>query len=298
MDTSGLEEWMDKHSIGAVVQDEDAFHYKFLSITQSPYIVYYQWLYDVLHKPLLAVVWPRRMTDYAKQVVKRLIEYAKNYDLATISWMADGVDRLVHEESIKQWIPTIAVLGWWLAHYLRSRDHGFMQKIVDNGWLVVSDFPLKQKPTHYTFPQRNRIVAGLSDVVFVPEASEKSGSLITVDYALSMNKPVYGAPHSLFVDTHMWLHRYIAEKHVKLVYDLEKFLDEYFSSAWSASVVHTNLSVEEKAIVMMFETYSSLSLQDIVSHMKKSSADVMHLLTLLELSWVVYQSAPGQYALA
>jgi|AntRauTorckE6833_2_1112554.scaffolds.fasta_scaffold346365_1 hypothetical protein len=42
MNTSGLEEWMDKHSLGAVVQDEDAFHYKFLSITQSPYIVYYQ----------------------------------------------------------------------------------------------------------------------------------------------------------------------------------------------------------------------------------------------------------------
>lgn len=51
------------------------------------------------------------MTDYAKQVVKRLIEYAKNYDMATVSGMADGVDRLVHEESIKQGIPTVAVLG-------------------------------------------------------------------------------------------------------------------------------------------------------------------------------------------
>ena len=151
-------------------------------------------MYEILHKPLLAVVWPRRMTDYAKQVVKRLIEYAKNYDMATVSGMADGVDRLVHEESIKQGIPTVAVLGWWLAHYLKSRDHSFMQKIVDNGWLVLSDFSLKQKPRHYIFPQRNRIVAGLSDVVFVPEASEKSGSLITVDYALSMNKSVYGAP--------------------------------------------------------------------------------------------------------
>ena len=66
---------------------------------------------------------------------------------------------------------------------------------------MLSEFKLNSRPERYTFPQRNRIVAGLSDMVFLPEASEKSGSLITVDFARQMHKDVYGTPNSIFSPT-------------------------------------------------------------------------------------------------
>jgi DNA processing protein len=63
---------------------------------------------------------------------------------------------------------------------------------------VLSEFRLKQVPSRWTFPQRNRIIAGLADAVFVPAAGEKSGSLITVDFALQMHKDVYSVPGSIY----------------------------------------------------------------------------------------------------
>ena len=71
---------------------------------------------------------------------------------------------------------------------------------------MISEFKLDQEPAQYTFPQRNRIIAGLSDVLFLPEAGKESGSLITVDFALQMQKPVYGVPNFIFSDKSAGLH--------------------------------------------------------------------------------------------
>ena len=75
----------------------------------------------------------------------------------------------------------------------------------------MSEFKIHSKPTHYTFPQRNRLVAGLADAIFLPEAGEKSGSLITADFGVHMHKPVYGTPNTIFSATSDGLHRMIQQ---------------------------------------------------------------------------------------
>jgi DNA processing protein len=105
---------------------------------------------------------------------------------------------MTHEMSMKAGIPTIAILGGGLKRFLESKSREIIQKIIDHGGLVISEFKLNKEPERYTFPQRNRIVAGLADMIFLPEAGEKSGSLITVDFARQMHKDVYGAPNTIF----------------------------------------------------------------------------------------------------
>ena len=74
---------------------------------------------------------------------------------------------------------------------MRSSERAMLDAIVDKGGLVLSEFPLDMRASNWSYPQRNRIVAGLSDCVFLPEAAEKSGSLITVGFANQMKVPVY-----------------------------------------------------------------------------------------------------------
>ena len=95
---------------------------------------------------------------------------------------------------------------------------------------MLSEFKLDKEPEKYTFPQRNRIVAGLSEMVFLPEAGEKSGSLITVDFARQMHKPVYGAPSSIFSLSSKGLLHYMQLGLVQPVVKFEEMLDKYFGN--------------------------------------------------------------------
>ena len=94
-----------------VVQGIERYHYKLSLVKSPPYVVYYEGNFDVLDKPLLAIVGPRLKSDYADQVLSNLFAILQRYDIVTISGLADGVDWLVHNLSIQYGIPTIAVIG-------------------------------------------------------------------------------------------------------------------------------------------------------------------------------------------
>jgi DNA processing protein len=111
---------------------------------------------------------------------------------------------------------------------MRSSRASVVREIVDAGGLVLSEFPLGLKATHYTYPQRNRIVAGLSQCVYLPEAREGSGSLITVDFARAMSIPVYGAPQDMFADSSAGLGQAMQAGHVSPVVDIPSWLDSEF----------------------------------------------------------------------
>jgi DNA processing protein len=102
--------------------------------------------------------------------------------------MAKWVDQLAHDFSIENWIPTIAVLWGGIGNYYKSADKELIQKIVDSGWSVLSQFKHNFSPTNYSFPTRNQFIAAISDILIVPEAGKDSWSLITVDYMLQLNK--------------------------------------------------------------------------------------------------------------
>jgi DNA processing protein len=102
-----------------------------------------------------------------------------------------------------------------------------IREIVEQGGLVLSEFKLDFEPTRWSFPQRNKIIAGLSDCLFVPEAREGSGSLITVNYALQMKKEVFVAPNQLFSPNGLGTNQLLSQGKVKLLTDFTQILERF-----------------------------------------------------------------------
>lgn len=284
--------------IQAFMMGQAEYHHKFHSILSKPYIVHYIWDISLLDKDILAIVGPRKHSIYSDKVLRQMFEHAKNYDLVTISGMADGVDQLAHALSVKHQIPTIAVLWWGLQHFLKWPNRHIIHSIVQNGWLVLSEYKIDFAPTKYSFPQRNRIIAGLADLVFLPEAGQNSGSLITAEYALHSQKPVYVVPNDIFASTSFWVHQLLLSQKAQIVLDFPVLFDEYFHKI-SEQIFQkeiTNLPTTQNQIIQLLIQKWELSLWAIMQETKLDTDNIMQHLTLLEINNYIYQPFPGQYA--
>ena len=288
-----------KHDIKAFTMWSSDYHYKFHSVQSKPYIIHYLWDISLLDKNILWVVGPRKPSAYSNKILRNLFEYAQKYNLATISGMADGVDQICHALSVKYKIPTIAVLGGGLNHYLNWPNRHIIDTIVSNGWLVISEYKLNFKPTRYSFPQRNRLIAWLCDVLFLPEAWEKSWSLITAEFAHKISRPVYTVPNDIFLSTSVWVNQLLACEKAKLLLDFDAFFAENFKQSGTKQTSSTslpNLPPEQNKIVKLLSTSGELSLPSIMKETKLDTDTIMQHITLLEINNHICQSIPGTYS--
>jgi len=300
LDTSELKEWCDKNQIWAFVSWTQDYHYRFSIIKSPPHIVYYMGDISILSKDILWMVWPRDMSSYAKEVMEYFFQSIPSYDLVTVSGWADWVDTLLHRMSIQNKIPTIVVLWMGLRRYMNTHRHDFARSVVENGWLILSEFKLDMKATTYTFPQRNRIVAGLSDVMFVPEAGENSWSLISVDFANEMKRPVYWTPNNIFQKQSAGINRYIAQWKVNLLQDVDKVLSKHFSGLdLQENFDRQSISLNEaqENVLAMFAWWE-VHLESIISQEDVDTDILLQTITELEIYGIIQSSKPGIYTLS
>lgn len=273
------------------------YHFKFNTIPSKPKIVYYRWDYALLNKSLLWVVWPRLPTSYGKKIVSEILERWQSCGFVTISWLADGIDSRCMSESIRNNIPTIAVLWWWIEYFMRTKK-SVLEYIINHGWLILSEFKLGMKPTNYSFPQRNRLIAWLCDVLCIPEASSQSGSLITADFAIKMHKPVIWAPNNIYNEHSLGINKYIHERKINALYNIDQFLSTYFQKPLSNTISHnteTMLSPDEIKVCSIIHQSNWISIDQILSEVWLSIQDLMGILTLLELKNCIVQYRPNWY---
>lgn len=149
---------------------------------------------------LLCIVGSRRYTSYGKEVCQNLIDGLAGYPITIVSGLALGIDSIAHEAALATGLQTIAVPGSGLdPKVLYPRSHlRLAKKILESDGGLMSEFDPTQKAAPWTFPQRNRIMAGLSDAILVIEAEQKSGTLITSRLATEYNKDVLAVPGSIF----------------------------------------------------------------------------------------------------
>lgn len=287
-------EWkLSKHHIQTHIVWKDA-HYKFSSIVSKPYIVYSQGDVSLLDKKLIAIVWPRKPSSYLQQVMGDFFEILKWYDVVTISWGAPWIDTLCHELSHQHHLPTVMVLGWWLWYYINSAHRHQLHKTIDHWWLVLSEFRLWEKPAKRTYPHRNRIVAWLSNAVFLPGAAQKSGSLITVDFAHQMHKPIASVPGSIYDECSQGTNEYIGTHKISALTDFEVFLDQYFHKKTKRETLQSHqLSEEEQTIIVSLSEQGTQSLEQLTHSTNYSLSDLMVHMMNLEIQWLVREKEMG-----
>ncbi|MDP3994792.1 MAG: DNA-processing protein DprA [bacterium] len=150
---------------------------------------------EAIFKKSIAVVGSRQMTRYGREVVDKFVSGFVANGITTISGFMYGVDTEVHQKTVDYGGRTVAVFGCGLDVVYPPENEKLYVQILENKGLVVSEYEAKAKPHLWKFPQRNKIVAGLSSLgVLVIEAGEKSGALITAGLAKRLGKKVYAVP--------------------------------------------------------------------------------------------------------
>lgn len=146
------------------------------------------------HKPAVAIVGARMCSSYGKQQALSFAKSLSEHGVQIISGLARGIDGYSHQGALQGGTPTFAVMGCGLDHCYPPEHKKLLDEIVANGGGILSEYPICTPPLRAYFPQRNRIISGLADLVLIVEAKERSGSLITADCALEQGKMVYAVP--------------------------------------------------------------------------------------------------------
>jgi DNA processing protein len=146
------------------------------------------------HKPRLAIVGSRRMTEYGAKIIEKWMSIFVDNGIIIVSGFMYGVDQKAHMECINCGGKTIAVLGWGIDWEVMKNDVEMYNKILESDGLILSEYEGDSIPELWKFPQRNRIVAGISDSVLVIEGAEKSGSMITARLAKQFDKRLLALP--------------------------------------------------------------------------------------------------------
>ena len=148
----------------------------------------------------LCVVGSRKATDYGKEVCRKVINGLSGYAVTVVSGLALGIDAEAHRQAIKAGLKTVAVPGSGLNRdVIYPKSHlSLAREIVNSGGALLSEFEPDFRATAWSFPKRNRIMAGMSHGVLVIEAQKRSGTLITARLGLEYNREVLAVPGSIF----------------------------------------------------------------------------------------------------
>lgn len=169
-------------------------------IPQKPHCLYYRGTVPDLDQKFLCIIGPRKYTEYAAKACEHIISGLKGFPITIVSGLAYGIDSIAHKYALDYKLKTIAFPGSGLdtsVIYPRANFNLAVQ-ILENGGTLISEYSEKTEAAPWTFPKRNRLMAGISDGVLIIEAGQKSGTMITSRLALDYNKNVFVVPGSIF----------------------------------------------------------------------------------------------------
>jgi DNA processing protein len=196
------------------------------SIVDPPVVLWCRGSLERFEQPAVAIVGARAATAYGRAVAAKLGTDLASHSVTVVSGLARGVDVAAHEgalRSSRQWC-TVAVLGCGVDVMYPAEHETIAQAIAARG-AIVSEFPPGTPPLPQHFPRRNRIISGLSQAVVVVEAAERSGALITADYALEQGRDVLAVPGSVLTGRNRGAHALLRDG-AKIVEDADDILEE------------------------------------------------------------------------
>lgn len=184
-----------------IKRGEKNYPFMLNEIHYPPEILYFKGNIELLKKVCVCIVGTRNPSDYADLVLKQIItKKIGQSDICIVSGLARGVDTLVHNICLEMNIPTIAVIAGGIENIYPYSNSPLYNRVGREG-LILAEYPGKMNMKKGMFPQRNRILAGLSKAVIVIEADVKSGSLITANFALNEGRDVYAVPGDISRNT-------------------------------------------------------------------------------------------------
>jgi DNA processing protein len=262
-------------------------------------------LYGKGHKSLLndentiGIVGARRTTEYGREVTKILTEELVLSGLTVISGLALGVDAISHMTTLENDGKTIAVLGCGVDCCNPRENQSIYDKILESGNCIISEFPLGMKPTQWTFPARNRIIAGLSQAVLVTEGAEDSGSLITAQFALKFGRKVFAVPGPITSQMSKGPYKLI-QKGARLVTSGEDILKDLKLKTGDLRIKKTfkKGDSDEENLILRLLNQEHLHFDELVKKTGFKSAKLSGILSLMEIKGLIKSQNNGYFGIA
>lgn len=241
----------------------------------------------------LGVVGTRKFSNYGKDACEKIIGGLAGYNIVIVSGLALGIDSIAHRAALDSGLRTIAIPGSGLADKVLHPHSNLKlaQEIVENGGCLMSEFPPDYPAGLHTFPQRNRIIAGLSRAVLVIEAPEKSGALITSAFALDFNRDVFAVPGSIFNENSKGTNRLIRMGATPIT-GAEDILDA-FELAQPGENLKINLEdgsfspLEKEILSALLEPIAK---DDLIRKIGRPAPEINSALTMMQLNGIIKES--------
>ncbi len=262
------------------------------NIFNPPLLFYYRGVLPVTSQTMIAIVGARKASSYGKNTASMLAADLSAAGVWVVSGAARGIDTAAHQGALRQGY-TIAVLGCGVDVNYPPENRKLLDNIVERG-VVISEYAVGTMAHPAYFPARNRIINGLSRGVVVVEAAEKSGALITADFALEEGRDVFAVPGSIFSATSKGCHR-LLKQGAKLVDSAEDILEEYNLSLKKKENISQILTQEEAAIYAVLTYDTPLSVEEIMMKANVSIAAATYILVQLELRGLAIEHSGKRY---
>lgn len=235
----------------------------------------------------LSVVGSRKYTNYGREATERIIAGLAGYPIVIVSGLAMGIDGIAHRAGLDAGLRTVAIPGSGLdPSVIYPRVHlGLAREIVENGGALISEFEPDFRAAPWTFPQRNRIMAGISQGVLVIEAEEKSGTLITARMALDYNRTVFTVPGPIFSATSKGTNNLLRQGATPITCAKDLLEELGFIEQQVGTLDLTLYTPEEQAILILLD--EPLAREDILGALSAPLAQTLSILTILEIKGVI-----------
>lgn len=287
------------HKAGATALTWDDPHYPKLlrEVADPPPVLFIKGAITDADAFAISIVGTRSATVYGREVAEMLAGDMARNQITVVSGMARGIDTAAHQAALKAGGRTIAVLGCGVDVVYPPEHRRLAQQIAEQG-AIVSDYPIGTPPDAANFPPRNRIISGLSLGVVVIEADERSGALITTEFAAEQGRDVFAVPGNIFNKSSRGPNKLI-QQGAKVVLDTQSVLEEL-----NLNMVAVQAEIQaalpddpiERTIYGRL-THEPTEVNDLVRALDLPAEAVTTALTLMELKGMVRQASGTSYVL-
>lgn len=241
----------------------------------------------------IAVIGSRNSSKEGEKITQEFVEQLCDKEINIISGLAKGIDSKAHKTCIINKGKTIAVIGSGHNYIYPKENKKLFEEIIKQGGAIISEYPPETEPKSSNFPQRNRIISGLSDGIIVIEGKYRSGTTITADYGIKQKKPVFCLPHGINNSYGTGPNKIIKNGGI-LVTEPHDIITYYENKNIKFKKVERKIPYDNE-IIRLLLIEKNLGKEEIAIKLNKSISEINQELTLLELEGIITEDIEKGY---
>ncbi|MCK4355025.1 DNA-processing protein DprA [Candidatus Parcubacteria bacterium] len=289
---------MDQDIKTVSIEDEE-YPKQLKEIKNPPKLLYYIGNLSAAEKPCFGIVGTRRCSVYGKQIAMNFASNLSDAGLVIVSGLTPGIDTFSHQAIVEKQKQTIAVLGTGLDEktiYPQS-NLGLSRKIIENNGCLISEYPNGTHGARFTFPNRNRIISGLSMGILIVEAKQKSGALITANWAKKQKRKIFAVPGSVYSQNSQGCH-FAIKQGAKLAENAQDILKELNKQTISINFEkQITGDTEQENLVLRALQQGPAHIDEIAKITKLFPSEINSAIAVLEIKDIIKNFGGNIYAL-